>query len=336
MNTQPARRHKAMRLTALASAACIVAVTAACSSDKSEGSTPNSSASAGAKKFTIGVGECDTSIPFLAVLDKAIEDEAKRLGHEAVVLNGKLDNALQAANIDTLVTKKVDGILVISCSPTAVVPAIKRARAAGIPVFSVNAKLDAAAEVITYIGASDFDMGVGQGELLVKALPNGGKVAVILGPLGDTPQVQRLAGLKKVLENHPNIEIVATPTDGFDNAKNLAATQDLLTKYPAGQLDAIVAQGPQMYVGAEYARKQGRTELVFIAADYNKKVEAAIKSGAIYGTIDQSPVLEGQLGAKYMIDWLNGNEAAVPKPEFLIETPAITKDNVEATPATWN
>jgi len=341
MSTQSTSRFNTGRFSALAAAVCVTAaLTTACGDEGSKAAGPapstNQGAAAPAKQFTIGVGECSTTIPFLAVLDKAIEDEAKRLGHKAIVLNGKIDNALQAANIDTLVSRKVDGILVISCSPTAVVPAIKRARAAGIPVMAVNAKLDPSAEVITYIGASDFNMGVKQGELVVKALPNGGKIAVILGPLGDTPQVQRLVGLKSVLKDHPTIQIVETPSDGYDNAKNLAITQDLLTKYPAGgELKAIVAQGPQMYVGAEYALKKGRTDIAFIAADYHKKVAAAIKSGAIFGTVDQPPALEGQLGAKYMIEWLNGNEDAVPKPEFLVETPLVTKENVGSHPALW-
>lgn len=330
MLKQSTPRRSVLRYTVLAAAVLITA--AACSESKS----PGSSGGSNSKTFTIGVGQCDTGIPFLATLDKAIEAEANKHGMKTVILNGKLDNALQAENILTLVAKKVDLILVTSCSPTAVVPAIKKAREAGIPVFAVNAKLDPTAEVITYIGASDFDMGVSQGQMLVKALPAGGKIAVILGPLGDTPQVQRLAGLKSVLKDHPNIEIVATPTDGFDNAKNLAVTQDLLTKYPAGTLNAIVAQGPQMYIGANYAQKQGRKDLLFFAADYSIQVEAAIKSGSISGTIDQSPTLEGQLAAKYAHDWLTGNEAGVPKPEFLIPVPAITKDNVDTNPATWS
>jgi ribose transport system substrate-binding protein len=370
MSTLSTSRHKGVKFGAVTVALCLAGIgSTACSKDdvaaKKSGATTSSSASAGstgsttpstsqagattpsvadatspaagtpAKAYTIGVAECITTVPFLATLDKAVIDEAAKLGSKAIVLNGKADAALEAANIDTLVTQKVDGILVISCHPAASEPAIKKARAAGIPVFAVNAKLAPSADVITYIGASDFDMGVKQGELVVKALPDGGKIAVILAPLGGVPQVQRLAGLNKVLKDHPNIEIVQQTTDNYENAKNLAITQDLLTKYPAGKLNAIVAQGPQMYVGAEYAMKQGRKDVVFIAADYHDKVEASIKSGALYGTVDQPPVMEGQLGAKHMISWLSGNQAGVPKPELLVETPLVTKENVAGYPATW-
>ncbi len=287
------------------------------------------------KKYTIGVAEANTSISFLATLDKAIKTEAASHGWDTVILNGNFDAATQANNVSTLIAKKVDVILVISSSPTSVVAPIAQAKKAGIPVIAVNAQLDKAAQIVTYVGASDFDYGVSQGKLLLQALPNGGKVAVILGPIGDTPQVQRLAGLNSVLKDHPEISIVATPSDGFDNAKNLAATQDLLAKYPKGSIDAIVAQGPQMYVGADYALKNGRGEIKFIAGDYSTQVEASIKSGALYGSVNQSPVLEGQLGARFAYYWLTGKKDKVKTPVYLIPLPEITKANVDKNPAEW-
>ena len=325
-------RRKAIVRSSLAGAVVLATAfaTAGCTG-AADGSTPK-----GKKTYTIGVAEASTTISFLAALDKSITDQAAKHGMKTIILNGNLDNATQAANVATLISKKVDAILVISSSPTAVVPNIAKARAAGIPVFAVNAQLDPSAKIITYVGDSDFDYGVGEGKLLVQALPNGGKTAIILGPLGDTPEVQRLAGIKSVLKDHPEITIVATPTDGFDNQKNLAVTQDLLSKYPKGTLDAIVAEGPQMYVGAEYAQKHGRTDIKFIAGDYPKQVEDAIKSGAIFGTVDQSPILEGKLGADYAYYWLTGQKSKVPTPKFLIPLPAITADNVADNPSSWS
>lgn len=280
-------------------------------------STSDTAGSGGGKRPLIGVAQADTTVSFLATLDKAIEEEAKKLGMDTVILNGEYDNAIQAANVNQLVARKVDVILVISSSPTAVVPAIQNAAKAKIPVIAVNARLDDTAEIVTYVGASDFDYGKGEGELLAQALPQGGNVAVILGPLGSTPQVQRLDGLKDAIKDRPDIKIVATPNDDFDSSKNLSVTQDLLTKYPEGELAAIVAQGPQLYVGADYAFKNGRKDVKFIAGDYSQQVEASIRSGAMYGTINQSPELEGQLGVQYAHAWLTGEQDEVPQPEHL-------------------
>ena len=331
----PASRQKALTRAGLAATLCAAAaLSAACSSGKS--TAPAGATGSAGRTFTIGVAEADTTISFLAALDKSVEDEAAKLGMKTVILDGHLDNATQAANVETLTAKKVDLMLVVSSSPTAVVSAVNKARDAGIPVMALNAQLDPAAKVLTYIGDSDFDYGAGEGQLLVKALPNGGKIAIILGPLGDTPEVQRLAGIKSVLKDHPEIQIVATPEDDFDNSKNLKVTQDLLAKYPAGTLNAIVAEGPEMYVGANWAAKNGRTDIAFVAGDYSTQVQDAIANGALFGTVNQSPVLEGKLGADYAYKWLTGKQGDVPQPKALIPLPQITKDNVNANPAEWS
>ncbi|TPW74244.1 sugar ABC transporter substrate-binding protein [Schumannella soli] len=323
------RRHTPVRTAAAGiSLLLAVAVTLTGCSNGTTGSTDH--------KYVIGVAEASTQIPFLAKLDESITKRAAKYGIETVILDGAFDNAKQAANVTTLAGRKVDALLVISSSPTSVVGPINAASKKGIPVFAVNSRLDDKADVITYVGASNFDYGVAQGKLLLKALPDGGKIAVILGPLGNPAQVDRLAGLEKVLKSHPEFEIVAKPSDEFDNAKNLSVTQDLLNKYPEGELDAIVAQGPQMYVGANYAVKQGRTDVKIIAADYPKQIEEAITSGAIYGTVDQNPKTQGEIAADYAYYWLTGKKDKVKKPEFITPLPLVTKETVATYSSVWS
>ena len=314
----------------LAAGATAAVVLAGCGS-----STQEAPAASGEKDFVLGVSEVSTEIPFLRTLDSSISEKAEELGMETVILNGQADIAKQLSNIRTLISQDVDAILVICGDPTAPVEVIAEAQEAGIPVFAVNAKLDDAADVVTYIGASDYDYGVAQGELLIQALPDGGEVAVILGLLGGVPQVQRLDGLMDAIEDHPEIEVVEQPSDDFDNQKNLAVVQDLLAKYPEGTLDAIVAQGPQLYVGANYAAKQGRDDIKFIAGDYPTQIEDAIKAGIVYGTVDQSPVTQGEKAAEFAHAWLTGNKDDVERPEFIIELPGVTAGNVEENPSSW-
>jgi ribose transport system substrate-binding protein len=298
--------------------------------------TDPSSTHGGDDKFTIGIAQASTEIPFLAALDEAITKKANELGMKTVILNGRLDNAIQAANVKTLVSKKVDAIIVVSSNPTAPLDAIAEADAARIPVFAVCGALDEGAKIVTYIGDSDFEYGKAQGQLLIKALPDGGKVAVILGPLGDAAQVQRLAGLQEAIKDHPDIQIVDKPVDNFDNAQNLAATQDLVSKYPKGSLNAVVAQGPEMYVGANYARERGRDEIRFIAGDYPMQIEDAIRSGVIYGTVDQSPSVEGERGAQSVYYWLTGQKDKVKTPKDLIDLPVVTKESVDRFQSGWS
>ena len=184
-------------------------------------------------------------------------------------------------------------------------------------MFALNTAIASGGQLVTYIGDSDYQYGVAEGEMAAKAINGQGNVAILLGILGDSPEVQRLAGIKSALAKYPGIKIVTTEVDLWQNAKNLADTQDLLSKYPKGQLAAVIAQGPEMYLGASYAAKIGRTDVKFIAGDYSTQVEAGIKAGQLYGTVDQSPALEGQLGAQLAYDWLTGKKSRRQDAELL-------------------
>ena len=80
----------------------------------------------------------------------------------------------------------------------------------------------------------------------------------------------------------------------------------LAGKYAAGKLQGIIAEGPEIYVGANYAWSIGRKNIIFIAGDYPTEVRTAIENGKVYGTADQSPVTEGVNGVIAAVNGLRG------------------------------
>jgi ABC-type sugar transport system substrate-binding protein len=141
-------------------------------------------------------------------------------------------------------------------------------------------------------------------------------------------------GFEEVLAKYPQYEIVGRVTDDFDSAKALAVTQDLLTRFPKGELDVIVLQGPEGVSAADFARKNGREEVKFILGDYPADVRQAIMDGYVTGTINQNPYPQA-FEAMHMA-WLyfNGRDSEIPKPNYL-PLPIITQENAEATPPAW-
>jgi ABC-type sugar transport system substrate-binding protein len=127
-----------------------------------------------------------------------------------------------------------------------------------------------------------------------------------------------------------------TQVDNWVNSTNLSDAQDLLSKYPKGTLQAIIAQGPEMYVGAAYAVKVHRTDVKFIAGDYSTQVEAAIKAGQLYGTVNQSPITEGTDAAQDAYYWLTGKKSLVETPDAYVPLPIVTAANVAKYQAAWS
>jgi len=209
---------------------------------------------------------------------------------------------------------------------------------AGIPIIEANNKAGFArseVKVDTYVGADDVDFGRLQGKLLDQAF--GGKkarVAYVMGFAGSPAQVLRAKGWDEFRAKNTQYEEVARVTDDFDSAKALAAVQDLLSRFPKGQLDAIVMQGPEAGAAVDFATRNGRDEVKFIVGDYPADVRQLIYEGKIFGTVDQDPYPQAYNAMRMAWLHFNGKDAEIPKPYFL-PLPLVTKDNAEKTPAAW-
>ena len=199
--------------------------------------------------------------------------------------------------------------------------------------------------MLTFVGCDDFDNGWGQGEVLHELLKKDGKeesakIILIQALLGTTYTTDRTAGLEAyIAENMPGVEIVAYEPCDNDNAKTVTAMQNLLTRFPAGEIDAVVVQGPHDCVAAANAAiDAGRDELFgkFVAMDYATTVEEAIKDGRLYGTVDQDPALYAEKTMELIVGYLHG-EITEFEDQYMLEFPIVTQENIEEYgPAGWD
>ncbi len=286
---------------------------------------------------TIGVTVAYLSVPFYAGFKRGLDDAARQYGFAYDLRDGKGDPATEIANIQNFIAEGVNLILLTPMSD-GTIPAIVQANEAGIPVIEVNNKAgfgSDAAEVVTYVGADDVEFGRLQARLLNQTFGDDPvKIGYIMGIPGTSPQILRAQGFKEELANFPQYEIIAELNNDFDSAKALAATQDLLTRFPKGEIDVIVMQGPEGVAAADFARQNGREEVKFILGDYPADVRQAIMDGYVLGTINQDPYPQAYEGVHMGWLLLNGQEDQIPKPYFL-ELPIITADNAMETPPAW-
>ena len=160
------------------------------------------------------------------------------------------------------------------------------------------------------------------------------KIAYVMGISGTSPQILRAKGWDEFRAKNPQYEEVARVNDDFDSAKALAVVQDLLSRFPKGQLDAIILQGPEVSAAVDYAVRNGRDEIKFIVGDYPQIVRQLIYDGKVFGTVDQDPYPQAYNAMKMAWLHFNGKDADIPKPDFL-PLPLVTKENAEKTPAAW-
>jgi ABC-type sugar transport system substrate-binding protein len=287
---------------------------------------------AASQTFHVGSMVWDTSIPFYANFIKGQKDAAAKYGIDLDIENGNSKLESQVAVVQQFISQKKDLIIVTPGDAQGIVPVIKQANQAEVPVIAANNKVGQGADLITFVGSSNYEFGKLQGKLLVEAIGPSGNVGYILGALGTDPQVSREKGMLDYLKAYPGIHIIARQTANWDNSQALSVIQDWLSKYPKGSINAIVDQGPEGVTGAQNAAQTGRSDVKFVLGNYPATVQKAILDGIVYGTIVEDPYRQGYTSVESAYYWLTGQKDKVERPERYMPNPVITKANAASVP----
>jgi ribose transport system substrate-binding protein len=275
-----------------------------------------------AKYITLGLVLSTLNNPFFVTLRDGAQAEAKKLGVGLIVMDSQNDSAKEASNIEDLISRKVDAILVNPTDADAVVPSIKKANDAKIPVFTIDRGANGGV-IVSHIASDNVAGGKMAGEYLAKALNGKGKVVELEGIAGTSAARDRGQGFNEVMKNYPDIQIVAKQTADFDRAKGLSVFENILTAQP--EINGVFAHNDEMVLGAiQAAEAAGRTGIIFVGFDAIDDAIKAVKDGKLAATVQQQPALMGQLGVQTAVDYLNGKtvEKYIPVPLKL-----ITKEN---------
>ena len=184
---------------------------------------------------------------------------------DLIIVDGQGDITKQVNDIQDLIAQRVDAILCIPNSSTAVAPALARAMRANIPVIPFN--LDVSGEQwCSYIGTDPFKKGVAWGAFMTKALDNKGKIVVLGGLPGNSGSAAVWAGAKTTLGK--GIEVLAMKDAYWQEDRAKVVMADLIVAYP--QIDGIFCDGGQDAAGAAKAMLAAGRKLVPITGDdYN-------------------------------------------------------------------
>jgi ABC-type sugar transport system substrate-binding protein len=288
-----------------------------------------------AEPIEVGAMVWDTSNAFYSNFIKGLEDAAECYGVSLDLQNGQADLATQVAVIQQFIAQGKHAIIVTPGNVEGIVPVIIEANKAGIPVFAANNRVGEGAEVVSFVGANDFEFGRVQGEMLVNAAGEEAKVGLLLGALGTSAQLLREEGLNEYLADHPGVEIIEKQTHNWTDQEALALTQDWLSKHGEGELDVILDQGPFSVPGATWAADNGRADVQFLVGDYPYNVKTAIADGLIGGTVNQDPYPQGHTAVQYAYYWLTDQQDMVEQPNHYLPLPIVTAENEPDIPAAW-
>lgn len=282
------------------------------------------------KKFKIGFSNASVSNTWRVAMWDMMKKEAEKHPEVELFYADANDNtAKQNSDVDDLLTKGIDCLLIAPSTADAVNPAIEKAYAKGIPVILFDRSVTTD-KYTTFVVTDDVVNGEMSATKLVEELKkkNGsekGNVVIIEGFLGCGPQIDRLKGIMNVLSKYPNIKIVAQQAADFQRAKGQSVMENILQANK--NIDAVISESGESLAGAMDAMKAAKRMdgVILVNIDGYNGILKAIKEGTVVATT-LFPAGLGKEALLVGLKVLNGE-----KVEKISKLPNIlvTKENVD-------
>lgn len=332
MTSSSAPRRRTLLKAAFAAPALLAGV-AACSTAGQSGSSTGSSSSpylvpAKKGKVTVGFSNSFAGNAFRTQMIYELQEAAARRRDDVEKLivtdaNNSVDK--QLSDINDLLTKGVDVLLIDAASETALNSAVQRAHAQGVLVVSFDNAVSSEHGIVVNISQEEFGR-IG-GEWLAGKLKSGDSVFTLDGAAGSPVNDQRLAGAKAALDK-AGITIKGGANTDWDQAKGQSAAADLLSANPG--VAGIYSQGGAPSLGAINAMEQrGATVVPVPGEGYNGflKKWKQLKDSSGYESI--APANPPSLAADALDIALKAVRGEDPGRTPKVDLPVITQDDLE-------
>ncbi len=257
-----------------------------------------------ASDLVFGYAVQDLANQYWVNVAEGVKDAAAAQGIEVVVMDARTDPARELANIDDMIQKKVDAILLSPWDTNSGATDVAEANKADIPVFVLDIGV-ASGEIVSLIVSDNLEGGHIAGEYIASQIPASSKVAHITCQPGYVIPALRGQGFKEIMDEK-GIEIVAKQSADSQRIKGMDVMQNILQAHP--DIAAVFAENDEMALGAvEAIASAGKSEQVKVVGfDGTADAEAAISEGRMLASVAQQPYEMGKLGVQTAVDYLNG------------------------------
>jgi simple sugar transport system substrate-binding protein len=319
------RPRKGLTLTALAAAA--VLALSACSGGGAPETQPQNQGGGGGggdSGYTFAMVTHETpGDTFWDRIRAGAEQAAKDTG-STLKYSADPDAAKQAVLIQNAIDSKVDGIATTLVTPDALIPTVKKAVAAGIPVDSFNSGLDYFQEAgaLTHFSSDERLAGQEAGKRMKAA--GATKILCTIQQAGSVALEDRCAGVKESFPNTENLQV-----NGADDSAVTSAIQAKLSQDKA--IDWVITLGAPQALDTLKALEGSGSKAKVGTFDTNPDAAQAVQDGKIQFYIDQQPYLQGYLAVTQLYLYkkngniLGGGKAVLTGPSF------VDSSNIAAT-----
>lgn len=307
--------------------------------DNNEGNEGSTEDTGGDGSYTIGISLPAADHGWMGAMISNSEEEAKKHDNIEYIMYTANDPNKQTSDIEDLITKGVDAIVMLPIESAALTPVADKVAENDIPLIVVDREVNTES-YRTYIGGDNYGIGFGDAKYLVAELieKNGepkGKVVEISGVPSSVTDL-RSQGFRDYLKDYPDIEIVASQPGDFTREAALEATENILQANP--EIDAVYSQDDDMTIGIVQAIKdaQRQDEMFIVSSGGMKEIYQMIKENQKPEVVVslKYPATMGAVGVNLAVKLLEGESLdgfwgnSIPH-HIMLEATPVTAENVD-------
>lgn len=265
---------------------------------------------------------------------------------EVEIFDGEFNATVQFAQVEDIIAGgRFDGIVVAPNDTVGIAAALEEATAAGLLVASVLfpvgpdlTNMEPQVTGLTTTVASNPVIGAtAQAQEIVNycADKDPCRVVIMIGQLMFPFDNLRYETFLSVLDDHANIQIVATGEGSYSPDASLTAMTDILQANP--EIDAVLSNADQHLLGVEIALEDAGIDpasIYMIGGGLNQITVDKIKAGVFDATLSGYPRSEGYYAAQSLINVARGGTAPtwIDPASMATNPPVVTKEWLDANP----
>jgi ribose transport system substrate-binding protein len=283
------------------------------------------------ESYKVGFAQTESNNPWRIAQSKSFQDTAATCGWELVATDAGGSAAKQVADVDSMIAQGIDVLFLPPREESPLIPAVMRAKAAGIPTFLVDRSVDpnvaqAGRDYVSFLGSDFIDQGARVADWVIQNFQGEkGMIIELEGTTGSSPANDRKKGFDDKIASDPRFEILESRSGDFARDEGRKVMETLLQAHP--DVNIVYAHNDEMAIGAiqalEAAGRKPGEDVMVVSIDGTRDALQAIIDGKMGVTVESSPFF-GPLACETMKRYAAGETI---EPWIKVEDRIFTKEN---------
>lgn len=249
---------------------------------------------------------------FVDMRDGAIKYQQQKANFNLITKGTETETDIdgQASIVDEFISRKVDGIVIAPADSYGLVPVLAKAVKAGIKVVNIDVKLDdtsmkSAGIDLAFVGPDNTVGAKLSGDVLAKAVGQGGKVVILEGNPGADNAAQRKSGFMQSISQY-GLVMLDSKTAHWETDEAKTVFDNMLSAHP--DIQGVMASNDSMVLGVTSVleAKGLASKIKVVGFDNIAEVQALIKKGEVLATVDQFAPQQAAYGIDNLMKLLAG------------------------------